>query len=270
MQLQDCQKLTPNNVVSYKELLSVYSENTVFDGLVKGFITPLRLIRHGGCPAGYEPINPPLVYDDKGVHLDNRIAPTLVFAIFEVAEWELSWRRPPDSGDFPRALLADKIRIQLMANEFIDRNKKAEKELERLQGRLSTFKALIEKKIVDAVCPDKALEQLEDPDQALALPEPKDGQEPFWPPETEFLKFLYGLWVEGLDQKEKIKRLQESEYRVSKSAAEYLVKPASFLLKQVKGATDKTGYVDTSKLANARSSENGRLWGDYKDEGEDV
>jgi len=276
MQLQDCQNLTPDKVASYEELLSIYKEETVFHGLVKGSLTPLRLIRRGGCPVGYEPIDPPIVYDEAGAHVDKRIAPLLVFSIFEVSEWERSWRRIPDSGDPHEFILADKIRWQLIANEFIDRYNKAVEEVGKLQSKISTFRVKIEEKLVATVCPDKPenpdvpMAQLAEPDQAMALPEPNCGQEPFWPPETEFLKFLYGLWVEGLDQKEKIKRLQESDYRVSKSAAVFLAKPASFLLKQVERATDKKGYVDTNKLANARSTENSRLWGEYRDDGEDV
>ena len=271
MQPQDCQNLTPDKVASYDDLLVIYLEKTVFDGLVKGFLTPLKLVRRGGCPVGYEPMDPPIVYDEKtGTHIDKRFAPLMVFSISEVANWELSWRKIPDSGNLSQALVADKIRCQLIAHEFIDRYNKSLKEVERVKSKLSTFRVQVEEKIVASVCPDEKQTQIADADHAMALPEPKKQQEPYWPPETEFLQLVYDLWVEGLEPKEKIKRLQESKYRVSKPAAEFLAKPASFLLKQVKRATDETGYVDNNRLSNARTSENGRLWGDYKDEGEDV
>ncbi len=271
MQLQDCQNLTPEKVASYNDLLVVYLEKNIIDGLVKGFLTPLKLVRHGGCPVGFEPMEPPFAYDEKiGQYIDKRFASQMVFSLSEVEKWEMSWRRVPDNGDFHQHILEEKIRWKLLAHEFMDRYNRALEEVEMLKSKQSTYRAQVEERLVAYVCPDETQAQIADADQAKALPEPKNQQEPYWPPETEFLKFLYELWGEGLDQKEKIKRLQESKYRVSKSAAEFLVKPASFLLRQVERATDKTGYVDTSKLANARSSENGRLWGDYKDEGEDV
>ncbi len=264
MQLQDCQNLTPKKIVSYNDLLVVHLEKDIIDGLVKGFLTPLKLVRHGGCPVGFKPMDPPFVYDEKnGQYIDKRFAFQMVFSYSEVEEWEKSWIRIPDNGDFHQHILEEKIRWKRIAHEFMDRYNRAFEEVEKLKSKLSTYRAQVEERLVAYVCPDERQTQNTDADQTMALPEPKNQQDPVFPSGSLLLETVCDLRARGASPEEIVGELCDGPFHVSAAAARYFAVSDDVLLDDVEKSTEK-GVLNKSELNNKRSTNGSDLYKRYK------